>query len=196
MDINIKSRKDLVEGFLNFSEYIIEYPKISSDHKTEVARHVISKEDAVGVLLFDPQRESFILVKQLRWPAHLNLFPDQKNGVLPEVVAGNIDEGETPETAARREVTEETGYVIEDIKLFGQYFASPGYSTEKLFLYFAEVTPEIRASRITPSLDTTEDLKVVEWSLEEAQKKMEEGAIYDMKSHLSFLWYFSQKNKT
>jgi len=180
---------------LNFTEYIIEYPKISNDQNTEVVRHVISKEDAVGVLLFDPHQQSFVLVKQLRWPAQLNLFPDQENGILPEVVAGNIDEGETPATAARREVMEETGYVIGEMALFGEYFASPGYSTEKLFLYYAEITPEIRARRVTPRLDTTEDLKVVEWSVEEAQEKMETGAILDMKSHLSFLWYFSQKNK-
>ncbi|MBQ9280526.1 MAG: NUDIX hydrolase [Clostridia bacterium] len=54
-----------------------------------------------------------------------------------ELPAGVIDEGEDAITAARRELQEETGYYANNIEYMGDYFASCGYSNEKLYFYLA-----------------------------------------------------------
>ena len=82
-----------------------------------------------------------------------------------EVVAGLIDAGENPETAAFRELREETGYTKDDItdfkKLEKGLFVSPGYTTENLYFYSAK----LKSDSIKPKeldLDEGEELEV-EW---------------------------------
>ncbi|PYE56292.1 NUDIX hydrolase [Deinococcus yavapaiensis] len=54
-----------------------------------------------------------------------------------EVPAGLIDEGETPEAAARRELSEETNF-DGDMTLLTRFYSSPGFCDEELFVFRAE----------------------------------------------------------
>lgn len=194
MEVLIKRRKNRIHGFINLDEISIAYPRLSDGQKIQVSRQIISKKDAVAVLLHDPAKRTFVLVQQLRLPAHLNLLPDQKDGILTEVVAGNIEEGESPDQSAVREAREETGFQIEKIEKFGQVFSSPGYSTEQIHFYFAEITPKIRAACVPLNPDGSEDIRVVEWSVDHVRMKMENGEISDMKTLLAFQWFFKKEN--
>src|SRR3954453_14853199 len=60
--------------------------------------------NSVAALLLDDTRDTVLLVRQYRLPAHVNDHPD---GLLLELPAGKIDTGETPEDAIRRELVEE-----------------------------------------------------------------------------------------
>ena len=57
-----------------------------------------------------------------------------------EAVAGMIDPGETAEEAIIRENLEETGYRISKPELICKFFSSPGGTSERVFLYFSEVS--------------------------------------------------------
>src|SRR3954469_22202759 len=70
-----------------------------------VTRAVEDHGNAVCVLPYDPVRRTAILVQQLRAPT---LYAAKLPHVL-EAVAGRIDEGEDPESSARRETVEEAG---------------------------------------------------------------------------------------
>jgi ADP-ribose pyrophosphatase len=63
-----------------------------------------------------------------------------------EVPAGLIDENETPEQTAARELTEETGYVADRIIPCGSIYPSPGSTTEKQYLFVAYCSKRIDAS--------------------------------------------------
>ena len=52
-----------------------------------------------------------------------------------EPVAGRIDPGEDPETAARREAIEEAGLSVGELHRIGAYYPSPGALTEHLVSY-------------------------------------------------------------
>lgn len=72
-----------------------------------------------------------------------------------EVPAGLIDNGETPEEAAKRELAEETR-LRADLELITQFYTSPGFSNEKIYLF--------RASNLAATqgeLDDDEELELV-----------------------------------
>lgn len=185
-----------MQGFVNLDEFTIEYPRVEDQKKMVISRQVISKKDAAAILLYDPVKKTFILAEQLRLPAHLNLFENQENGVLTEIIAGNLEIGETATQTAIREVREESGFLLEDVEKITSVFSSPGYSTEQIHLFFAEITEEIREKRISKNLDKSEDIRIVEWSLEQARTKMENGEIPDMKTQLAFRWFFAMSIKS
>jgi ADP-ribose pyrophosphatase len=72
---------------------------------------------------------------------HVCLVENQRYAVgktLLEVPAGTIDPGESPERTAARELVEETGYRSGRIKFIRDWFVSPGFLTEKMYLYLCE----------------------------------------------------------
>ncbi|KAF0988602.1 hypothetical protein HZS_6166, partial [Henneguya salminicola] len=60
----------------------------------------------------NPEFKDFLLKKQTENDEMQLDCPPTKNGILIELCAGMIDPGETPLTAAARELFEETGYSI------------------------------------------------------------------------------------
>jgi ADP-ribose pyrophosphatase len=80
---------------------------------------VILPVDADGNLLF---------VRQYRHAAGLDLL---------ELPAGTLNEGESPEACARREVREETGMAAGNLEELGGFYLAPGYSTEYMHVYLA-----------------------------------------------------------
>ena len=74
------------------------------------------------------ENNDIILEKQFR---HI---PEQ---TLWEIPAGKIDDGETPEAAAHRELIEETGYRASKLQLLHSGYVSPGYTTEYMHFFLA-----------------------------------------------------------
>lgn len=89
----------------------------------EVARH----PGGVCVLpLFDDGTVS--VVRQFRYPY---------KEVVTELPAGKLEPGEDPDQAVRRELSEETGYEAGEWVNMGIFYPSPGFTDERLRLYFA-----------------------------------------------------------
>jgi len=54
-----------------------------------------------------------------------------------ELPAGHIENGESPEACARRELEEETGYSASSWKRLGWFHPSPGMSSQRAYAYLA-----------------------------------------------------------
>ncbi len=54
-----------------------------------------------------------------------------------ELPAGHIENGESPEACARRELEEETGYSASSWKRLGWFHPSPGMSSQKAYVHLA-----------------------------------------------------------
>ena len=80
------------------------------------------------VILPVDDRGNLLFVRQYRHATHLDLL---------ELPAGTLDEGETPEACARREIREETGMAADKLEHLGGFYLAPGYSTEYMHVYLA-----------------------------------------------------------
>ena len=117
-----------------------------------------------------PEPGHVILIRQYRYPV---------NRWLWELPAGSVDEGETPEQAARRECHEEIGQVPDTIVRLGAMFPTPGYCDEEMFFFRASglSVPEAAAE-----LDEDEDIEVRVFALKDAREMIRRGEIADMKT--------------
>ena len=103
-------------------------------------------------------------------------FPVDK--ILLELPAGKLGKGENPFICAVRELEEETGYKSDNVKELGSIYTTPGYSTEKLWIYLAK--------DLKPGDHNREEgefgMEVFELSLKEVEEKIYNGEIVDGKT--------------
>jgi ADP-ribose pyrophosphatase len=131
----------------------------------DVIRHVPS-----AVLVPVPEPGHVILIRQYRYAV---------NRWLWELPAGSVDEGETPEQAARRECHEEIGRVPDTIVRLGSMFPTPGYCDEEMF-FFRVSGLTVPAEAAQP--DEDEDIEVHVFTLKDARDMVRRGEIVDMKT--------------
>jgi ADP-ribose pyrophosphatase len=94
--------------------------------------------------------------------------------VIWEVPAGTIEDGESPEACARRELVEEAGYEAGRLEPLGEALADPGLTDERIFLFVArDLRPVARG------LDADEHIEVEVASLAEAYRMADAGEILD-----------------
>ncbi|MFG1403226.1 NUDIX domain-containing protein [Xanthobacter sediminis] len=100
-------------------------------------RDILRGGRVVGVLAYDPRRDTVVLVRQFRMPAFLALGRGRSE--LIEIVAGGVDAGEAPEAAARRECAEEIGLAPGRVVELMSFLPTPGITDEHATLFLAEV---------------------------------------------------------
>lgn len=118
----------------------------------------------------DPQ---VLLIRQYRYAA---------SGYVYEVPAGLLNEGETAEACARRELREETGYSAEDVFPLATFFTTPGFTDERIHLF--------GATGLTPGqseLESDEFVEVCTFPLATATGMIESGEIVDGKTIIALL---------
>lgn len=150
---------------------------------TRLNREVHDHGSAAAILLFDPQKDAIVLVRQFRPAAFVNGDPS----FMLEVPAGLIDDDQ-PDEAIRREAMEETGYAVKDVQYLFETYASPGTLTEKVALFYARIDLNEKAG-LGGGLDTEgEDIEVLSIPLDEAFGMITTGEISDAKTIILLQW--------
>jgi len=131
---SIESQESVYQGFYEVQRLTFKHDLFNGGQTPLVDREQFVRGNVVGVLPYDPETDQVLLVEQFRIGAR-----HQDSGPwLKEIIAGMIDTDETPMQVAIREAEEEAGLKIRDLQLISHYLASPGASTEEVFVYFAE----------------------------------------------------------
>ncbi len=118
--------------FFGVEEADLRFRRFDGGLSPRVTRAGFVVGDAVTVLPYDPVTDRVMLVEQYRFGPHLRGDP---NPWSLEPIAGRIDPGEDPETAARRESTEEAGLTLRQLCPVARCYPSPGAVTEYIFMY-------------------------------------------------------------
>jgi ADP-ribose pyrophosphatase len=122
------SRKTVFEGrILN-----VDVLEVELETGQKSVREIVQHGAAVAIIPQLPDGR-FVFIRQFRKAMERVCF---------EVVAGNCDPGEDPAVSAERELKEETGCIAESLELLGPIFPSVGYCTERINIYFSQVSEQ------------------------------------------------------
>ncbi|PCF42674.1 NUDIX hydrolase [Staphylococcus delphini] len=149
----------------------VEKHKVSLPNNETAYREVVKHNGAVAICALTPEQQ-VILVKQYRKALEQELL---------EIPAGKLEPGEDRESAAMRELEEETGYKAKKLTLIGEVYGTPGFSNEKISVYFADDLVEGEVN-----LDEDEFVEKVLYSLEDVKKAVEARTIEDAKTFIAF----------
>jgi len=134
----------------------------------------ILKNDAVVILPF-LDKDTIILEKQFRFVVNKKIL---------ELPAGSIEKGEKRENAARRELTEETGYYPKNVKFMFKTWNNPALMNYLEYYYIAYNL--VKKER---KLDENEIITPIKMKLDDAVKMVYQGKIKDTKTMLALLFY-------
>ena len=139
-----------------------------------VRREVVAHPGAVVILpMLDS--ETVILIRNERFVVQQTLW---------ELPAGTLEKGEEPDRCAARELQEETGYVATQILPLLNFFSTPGFCNEVLYVYHAH-----NLLHVGQSLDETEKIIVEAVRFSAALKMIQEGIIQDAKTICALLYF-------
>ena len=133
----------------------------------ESKREVIEHKGAVCIVpVLDDGR--VLLVRQFRKASGESLL---------EVPAGGLEEGESPQECAARELMEECGFRPGKLVPIYEAFLAPGYSTEMMYAFLAtNLSPEKMQA------DDDESIEVESFSLDELEAMIDAFQIRDAKT--------------
>ena len=140
--VEIENKRVLFKDIFTITETNLRFEQFNERMSQPTRRLVFERGDSVAALLLNRDTQHVILIEQFRYPTY-----EKGPGWLCEVVAGMIDEGEQPEDAMRREIHEEIGYQAHELTHIATFYVSPGGSSERILLYYAEVGT---ADRVAP----------------------------------------------
>ena len=137
------------------------------ESEIEYERDIIAHPGS-GVIVPVFEDGTVALVRQYRHAAGKSLL---------EIPAGSLDVGESPETGARRELEEEIGVTAEHFEQIAAFYVSPGFLTEKMYVFLATGLKET-----SQSLDDDEIVEIERLTFERAFEMIGNGEIEDAKT--------------
>jgi nudix-type nucleoside diphosphatase (YffH/AdpP family) len=144
-----------------------------------LSRETYDRGNGATLLPFELDRRTVLLTRQFRYPAYVNGY----DGLLIETAAGLLD-GESPESRIRMEVEEELGLRLHDVRKVFACFMSPGSVTGRLHFFVGQYEASMRAGAGGGAQDEGEDIEVIEPTIDDALRMIEDGRICDGKTML------------
>jgi ADP-ribose pyrophosphatase len=153
---------------------------------------IVRRGEAVAALLYDPDRDSIVLVEQFRLAA---LYGGRSPWQV-ESVAGLIDTGhETPEEVARREIREESNLEpIGPLVPIQRMLPASGSFDEVVWLFCARVDSR-NAAGLYGRADENEDIRVVVKTLAEAEAMLDAGQIESSHTVIALYWLLRHRDR-
>lgn len=152
-----------------FKTKVFTIKDVEVEHNTgkRVVHQIVEKRD-VSIIVPLSQDNNLILVKE---------YSTAFDKYILDLPGGKIDDGQTPEQAADRELQEETGYKAEKLEQIGLFTMSPGYLTQKSYVFLARGLKESQLSG-----DEEESLEVVEHPFDKFEELIEGGDLNEARA--------------
>jgi len=157
-------------GFLQLDELEVVPPS-----GRPVTRIVVRHPGAVAVVPIGG--DHLMLIRQYRAAVDTELL---------EIPAGKLDvAGEAPLETARRELEEEMGLRASRFESLGNFYTTPGFSDELMYLYAAYDLAPVAASPVGPE---EEAAQIVAVPLAEVPDLIKAGEVRDAKTLIALWW--------
>ena len=134
-------------------------------HKT--TREIVEHVPVVAIVAVDAEN-NVLMVQQYREAVQQELL---------EIPAGGIEPGEDIETAVKREMQEETGFLPQKLVKLCSFYAAPGYCTEFMHVFLAtELTPRRLVA------EDTDEISLVKVPVKDIPGLLRSGTLADAKT--------------
>ncbi len=181
--VAVNARETAFQGYYRIDRYTLRHALFKGGMGAPITRELLERGHAVAVLLYDPDRDSVVLLEQFRIGAYAAGRPPW----LLEVVAGIIDEGETAEAVARRETLEEAGCEVSALERIQSWLASPGVTSETVTLFVGRVESGA-VGGIHGLEEEGEDIRPVVMAADQAIALMRDGALDNATILIALQW--------
>lgn len=182
-DVEVLGRETLHKGFLQLDRFEVRHALFDGGSSDVLQRELLVKDQAVGVLLYDPKNDEVVLVRQFR----IGLIDEPQSPWLLELIAGMVGENESLSDVAIRESKEESNCVPMELIEICTYFNSPGTSNEKLTLFCGRVDAS-SAGGIFGLKEEHEDIEVVVLPFSEVFQATSTGKINNAMTIIAVQW--------
>lgn len=182
-DVERVETQTLQSGFFALEKRRLRYRRFDGEWSDTIAREVHVRRDAVGVLLYDPVRDTVVLVEQVRAGA----LDDPISPWKLEPVAGLVETGEMPADVAYREAQEEAGCDIRELIELHRYYPSPGACSEQVTL-FCGLIDSTDVGGIHGVEDEDEDILVHVMPFPDAWDRLMAGQLDNAMALIGFYW--------
>jgi ADP-ribose pyrophosphatase len=187
--VEIIEERTVYDGWMKVIRARLRQEKLDGSMSEGHPYEKMERGDAVAALIWNRDTGKIILINQFRYPACKH-----GSGWITEVVAGKVEEGEEPQETVKRELIEESGYQVETLEHIGDFYVSPGGTTERIFLYYAEVRNIDKIAKGGGLKRESEDIQVLEYSWEEVMKMLDNGEFEDAKTIIALMWLKNKRN--
>jgi ADP-ribose pyrophosphatase len=171
------------EGYFKVVRYFFRHTLHNGGMSGVISREVFERGQAGAVLLYDPQRDEVVLIRQFRAGAYVA-------GHHPwtwEAVAGIIEDKETAEQMIRREVVEEAGLTVGELLPIQNVMLTPGACSEACRIFLGRVDTT-KAGGVFGLADEHEDILVKVLPFAEARAMVERNEIDNAVGVIALLW--------
>ncbi len=191
-DVQILEHEIPFQGYYRMETFRLRHRLFAGGWSEPMHREMLERGHAVGVVLYDPDLDTLVLIEQFRIGAFAACqtpwLPEGSSPWLVEIVAGIIDEGETPEAVAKREAVEEAGCEITKLEFVCRFLVTPGVSSEMILLYVGRID----ASNVggIHGLDHEhEDIRVIAAPVPEVFRWLDQGRIINATALVGLQWF-------
>lgn len=182
-------RKELLsDNWYTLNKFTFDFKLKNGNWVTQV-RESYDRGNGAAILLYNTEKQTVILTKQFRMPTYVN---GNEDGFMIEVCAGLLDD-DNPEDCIKKEVEEETGYKVSNVKKVMEAYSSPGSVTEVLHYFIAEYSDAMKVSEGGGLASETEDIEVLEMPFLDALQLINNGQIKDAKSIILLQYAYINK---
>ncbi len=185
MNVKMIKVERKLDDFFRVDKAYLQYEKFNGDFSETVFRFNLDRNEAAAVLIYLEDKDRLLLIKQFRYADYVK----GRGGWIEEIVAGVMEENETPLQCARRETIEETGYEIDRFEHIASAYSTPGITTELMHLFLGIARSDDLKHQGGGLDEEHEDIQILEISREEALERLRSKRIRDAKTILA-LQYF------
>lgn len=189
-DVEIVENENLYQGFLGINRFHIRHSLFAGGISPVIVRERVESFQAASILLYDPHLDLVVMIEQFR----IGAIDDPGGAWILEVIGGVIEKGETPEQVARREAVEEAGCPVGRLEPICDFMVSPGFSTERIFLFCGEVDAS-SAGGIHGLAQEGEDIRVEVLPSEELIGELYGGRINCTSAIIAVQWFVMNRER-
>ena len=181
--IEVIEKRTVYQGHYRVDRYKLKHETFAGGWSETLTREVFERGHAVALLPYDARRDSVVLVEQFR----IGAYAAERKAWLTEIVAGLIDEGETPEEVAHRECREECGCDVGRLIPFGTVMPSAGAMSETVAFFCGEVDSS-RAAAHGGAAGEGEDIRVAVRPWPEVERCLVAGEFASATTVIALQW--------